>query len=74
MVGEVDRLSAEAIAVDNPGIENRMVVLPIDALEQNNTLVRYAQARKEEREDILEMRKAGLSTQDVVAFNLIIRF
>jgi hypothetical protein len=74
MTEKIDQSTVEAIAAGNPGIENRMVVLPIDALEQNNSLIRYAQARKEERENIQEMRRAGLGTTDVTVFDSIVRF
>jgi hypothetical protein len=73
MAREVDQSASKAIARRNSGIENRMVVLPIELLEQTNPLRSYSQARVEEKKDIMEMRQAGLNQQDVVVFESIIR-
>lgn len=66
--------TAEALEIIYPGIENRMVVIPIDKLDRVDPLYKYAKARALEREEDLKMRRAGLGPYEVEVFNSMIRF
>ncbi len=74
MSGESDHQTSEALARKHPGIENRMVALPIECLDPSDPLHEYSDARVEEQAFVLDMRRAGLGPHDVEVFDLIIRF
>ena len=72
MAGEVHSPTAEELAARFPGIDQRMVVLPLALLEDNNPLVGYARVRLEDKAFNMELRRAGLGPDDVKVFELII--